>query len=276
MGTSASNKGPNSGVPFDPPWLDDIVEPLNDEPDENQDNEDPEQNSVERRPTIAPEKRFKLARTHLGQFIRTGERESLRKAIGYYSREGMGGSINVATRMRLSTRTATSLFGLLHSARDGNDLSINQWISSLSTTNASTDDIVNEIVNKVAPNGGSIDETSCRQSMAQAINELLERNAYIDLFNLSNEDIWDLVEAFLGYEALSRICLDIGQAFELSMLSSRDKVIRINQMQDYLKAEISVQINRLRNMETNSSPQQLNRILHGALKNTFDVFEGSI
>ncbi|MFH1952386.1 MAG: Qat anti-phage system associated protein QatB [Pseudomonadota bacterium] len=290
MGTSASSNGPGSGVPFDPPWLDDIAPPQpgdevqpddhgNGDPgDVDQEGGEPQQppQPPAKPPELAPPARFRNARRELGDFARTGNQESFQKAVGHYSRTGMGGARNAANRMRASTRSAANLFGVLQSAREGADPAINEWVTSLTGRNASAQDVVDEIIRRVAPNGGSPDETSCRESMAQAMEDLLEEDPNVDLLHLEDDDIWMLIESFLGHEAFNRLCLDIGQVFENSALSPRDRVTRMNEMQDYLKAELCAQIEELRQTTPNAASNQLQVVLQSALQNTFLVYEGSL
>ena len=123
---------------------------------------------------------------------------------------------------------------------------VNEWVDSLIGRNASPQEIANEIIRRVAPLGGSQDEAACQESMAQAIEDLLTNNPGVDLLHLGDDNIWTLIESFLSYEAYHRLYLDIGQVFEDSALSPRDSVTRMNEMQNYLKAEIQAQIEEVR------------------------------
>lgn len=283
MGTSGSSSGPKGGQPYDPPWIDDILTPKNDKnipSDANGINGDPDNikpsQSSSIPPLIAPQGRFRSARLNLGNFARTGDKKSFQKAVGHYSRTGMGGARNAAQRMRASTRSAANLFGVLQLVRNGSDPGLNEWVASLASRNASTQDIVNEIIRKVAPSGGSQDETSCRESMAQALEDLLDEYPEVNLLQLGDREIWALIEYFLGYEAFGRLCLDIGQVFENSSLSPRDRVTRMNEMQDYLQAELCAQVEKLRQTTPNPASQQLHVLLQSALENTFLVYEGAL
>lgn len=286
MGTSASSNGPASGVPFDPPWLDNITLPgseeisqsdsdtPNDDSEEKQTN--PSSQSFPESVEVAPPRRFYGARLALGQFVRTGQQDAFKRAVGHYSRTGMGGARNATHRMRTSTRTATNVFNFLQAARDGTNSEINEWVASLSVRNAGPQEIANEIIQRVVPFGGSQDEAACRESMAQAIGDLLTDYPSIDLLRLNNDDIWTLIGSFLSYEAFHRLYLDIGQVFEDPVLSPRDRVIRMNEMQNYLKAELQAQIDKIRRGKSNVGSDQLQSILQNALQNTFVVYEGSI
>lgn len=286
MGTSASSGGPGGGVPFDPPWLDDIAPDIpwegilpDDQGNENN-NQGEDQPAEPSQPTeqqdIAPSRRFQSARLNLTDFVHTGNPRSFRSAMGHYSRTGMGGARNVARRMRTSSKSASVLFRVLQAASEGTNPIINDWVNSLIARNASAWEIVDEIIRFVAPNGGSTEETSSRDSMAQAMGELLEIAPETDLLQLDDNNIWALIETFLSYEAFTRLCLDIGQTFEKSTLSLLDRVLRMDEMRDYLKADLSSQIERLRRQASDSALTQLQKVLQNAVENTFKVYEGSL
>lgn len=287
MGTSGLSYGPRSGVPFDPPWLDDIKPPQpGDGPprdDQGPDDTRPEEGKPQPReeppvefPQVAPPRRFANARRALGDFARTGSKDTFRRAIGHYSRTGMGGARNAANRMRASARIGASAFGFLQAARGKTDPVINEWVDSLTARKASVQEVADEIVRHTMPAGGSLDEVSAQQSMAQAMQDLLVRDPDIDLLNLDDNSIWTLIESFLGYEAFYRLSLDIGQVFEDAALSPRDCVTRLREMRDYLKAELSSQVEALREGTSNATSGQLQSVLQRALENTFAVYEGSV
>lgn len=292
MGTSGSSNGPGPGVPFDPPWLDNIDtpqpgdgHPQEDEPKDDQrpDDTQPEEGRPEplpeapaATPYVAPPKRFLVARRALREFAKTGSKDAFRRAVGHYSRTGMGGARSAANRMRTSVRSGASAFSFLRAARDKTDPAINEWVDSLTARNASAQEIADEIVRHTTPAGGSLDEAASQQSMAQAMQDLLARDPDIDLLNIDDNSIWALIESFLAYEAFYRLSLDIGQVFEDAALSPRDRVTRMKEMRDYLKAELSSQVEALRGDTSNASSGQLQSVLQRALENTFAVYEGSV
>ena len=199
MGTSGSSDGPGVGVPFDPPWLDDIetAQPSEDQPPGDQDPYDGNSGDGQQKPPpeptseppvklgdVAPSRRFANARRALGEFARTGSEQSFKRAVGHYSHTGMGGARTAANRLRTSTRAAANVFNTLQSAREKTDPAINEWVDSLTSRNASAQEIADEIVKHVAPSGGSQDEAACQQSMAQAMANTpsmtsIQRKSYV-------------------------------------------------------------------------------------------------
>ena len=286
MGTSGSSSGPGPRVPFDPPWLDDIDapqpgsgQPQNGEPQDAQGPDDAQWEAGQPEPSteapaVAPPARFYGARRALRSFAQTGSEDAFRRAVGHYSRTGMGGARNAANRMRTSARSGANAIGLLRAAREKTDPAVNKWIDALAARNASAQEIADEIVRHTMPEGGSLEETASRDSMALALQDLLAGDAGVDLLNLDENSIWSLMGSFLGYEALSQLIRDIGQVFEDAALSPRDLVTRMKEMRDYLKAELNWQVEALRRGTSNTVSDRLDPILQRALENTFAVYEG--
>ena len=243
MGTSASSKGPGAGVSFDPPWLDDIDVP-------GQDNQN---SNVNPAIGIAPKARFGSARRSMGEYVRSGSKDSARRSLGHYSKTGMGGAQNVARRMRTSTKTASNFFNTFRSLRDD------------------ASEIIDAIVDHVYPKGGSVDEVSCRDSGTSALSEFMDQNPDADFGNLSDDQIWSLTAIYLGNEAFNRIQMDIGQAFEKQDVPYVDRVTRLNDMREYIQSEIAIQMDALR--KTADQNVDMNQLFQDTIKNTFEVFE---
>ena len=267
MGTSASHGGPKSGVSFDPPWLDDIDNP-----------EAPEQNpqTAPEAPLLAPPARFRSARQNMGDYIKSGSRESLKKSLGHYSRTGMGGSRNVANRMRHSASVASKLYSSFSSLREGNEPTISSIISNYRAENTDVYGLIDAIAGYICGDGGSLDETSPINSVSSALSDLFDKNPDIDITALSDDSVWSLVSSFLSYEAFSKIQLDIGQGFETKDIPLADCVIRLNDMREYLESEISSQVNVIRSELGNKPPSDLHNVMMTAIERTFKVFEVTV
>lgn len=282
MGTSASSMGPGAGVSLDPEWLDDIELPNQDntpsdgQNDDNSENDNqPNEKEVDDGeklvPDIAPKFRFASARKKMGEYVRSGNKDFLRKSLGHYSKTGMGGAKNLSRRMRTSTKVAANFFQTFQSLRDNENFALGKILSELQGRGANANEIIDTIIDNVCPNGGSLDEVSCRDSGRFALSEFMSQNPDADISKLTDDQIWFLTGIFLGNEAFSRIQLDIGQAFEKQDVSAVERVNRMNEMKDYLQSEISAQLNRLRN--SGSQMIDMQKLFQTAIKNTFDVYE---
>ena len=288
MGTSTSSSGPGSGVSFDPPWLDDVfplVQPPADEgPNignaETDDNQTEEPTNITDNPVVVPNvamrARFGAARRNLGNYIGTGSTTDLRKALGHYSNRGMGGATRLSKRMRASTAAGAGLYDLLRSVRNPSDTQIREWVQFLTNQDLSAHEIANEIIQQIVPEGGSTEEESCRNAMADALSELIAENPAIDLLHMDDNSIWSVIEKFISNQAFNRLNLDIGQVFENANYSPREVVQRINSMKEYLNSEISAQLQGLRGNNNALSRQEMSQILQEAIRLTFAVFEGEL
>lgn len=280
MGTSASSMGPRAGVSLDPEWLDDIELPNqdnaqsdghNDDSRENDDQSDEKKPDDNEKPDMAPKFRFASARRGMGEYVRSGSKDSLRKSLGHYSKTGMGGAKKLSKRMRTSTKVAANFFQTFQSLRDNEHFALGKILSELQGRGASANEIIDTIIDNVCPNGGSLDEVSCRDSGRFALSEFMNQNPDADISKLTDDQIWSLTGTFLGNEAFSRVQLDIGQSFEKQDVSAVERVNRMNEMKEYLQSEISVQLNRLRN--SGSQTIDMEKLFQTAIKNTFEVYE---
>lgn len=281
MGTSSSSSGPGSGLPFDPPWLDPISSELGSPLEQISDNEVQQGQDQQVKPIalpteVAPPRRFGNARRYMGEYAKSGDKGALRKALGNYSRNGMGGASNVASRMRVSTSAGAGLFDFLQGVRDSSDAGVRDWVSQLTSKNLSAHEIAEEIIEQVISVGGSLEEESCRDSMAQAMSELLSDNPDINLVNMDNDSIWTVLELFIANEAFNRVNLDMGQLFESAKYSPKEAVLRMNEMREYLKSEISAQIQDLKENTSNPTKGEINTLLQSAIQITFEVFEEDV
>lgn len=279
MGTSTSSSGPASGISMDPPWLDDINSDTNTSIDSDS-SSDEEPSNVEQPVTqepilVAPPARFGTARQSLGEFARSGSQDSFKKAVGHYSKKGMGGASNVAKRMRASTSSVSGLVSFLRDVKSNTFPDIQNWASELMSKSPTANEVIDAIIDRVTTEGGIIDEESIKDSMANAMSDLLEQNPNLDLLNLGDDESWDLIENFLSYEASNRLQLDIGQLLERT-LSPIEMVERTDEMREYLKAEISAQLEQYKPSDKHPNIGKLNAVIHQALESTFLVFEGEL
>ena len=290
MGTSAASKGPEAEISFDPPWLDDKggfepSEPVNlpdgttDDAEErgNEDaGEDAKENGIVD-PLVAPPRRFFRARTNLGAYEREKSgRSGFQKAAGHYSKTGMGGASKLAGRMRHSTATGARLAEFLTSTSSRADDASTTWMKEIVDSGLNGQELIDAIIQQVAPSGGSRDEESSADSMSRALSEFLENNEDSDLLTLEAEEIREVIERYLANEACSRLTNDIGQVIESEKVSLIESLKLQNEMREYLRADLSVQIENLWDITANPTQTQLDQILRSAVQHTFEVYEGEI
>lgn len=275
MGTSTSSGGPKGGSPLDPPWLDDIptgggggAPPGDGGPPPGDGGPPPPAGPA------APPGRYRDARRELRRYLETGDRGSLGKALGHYSRRGSGGAAAAASRMRASTKAGAALFSMLSAAASRSNPAISQWVDALRNSGATAEDVANAIVQELSPPGGSADEESLRDSMAVALSELMQDNPGIDLLALGQDDIWALMDFFLAAEVANRVCFDIAQVLERATVEPIVAVQREREMREFIKSEVKAAVRDLRAVTPNPTQAQMESLMQEAVKTTFQVFEG--
>lgn len=279
MGTSASSKGPSSGVSFDPPWLDDEGGFEPNDPSDTQDidveRESDAEAELEKNLPVAPARRFAYSKTLIGKYARdkTG-RDGFEKAAGHYSKTGMGGAGNLANRMRHSTSTGARLAHFLGAVSSSESSAQEPWVRDILERNLQGSALVDAIVKQVAPSGGSRDEESCANSMADALSEFIDRNEDVDILNLGENEIRSITELFLANEACNRLTNDIGQIFESDDISPKESLSLLNEMREYLREDLAVQLEGLWEKSANPSQRELDTILREAVQRTFEIYEG--
>ncbi len=277
MGTSEASKGPNPGVSFDPPWLNDEggFEPT-DLPPPAESNNNGEAISGED-PLLAPPARFRNARTWIGKYARESSgRTGFQKAAGHYSKTGMGGSGKLANRMRYSTATGARLAQFLGSTASQNDSTVNTWVNDIVERGLSGQTLIDAIIQQVAPSSGSRDEESCADSMAEALGEFLENHENENLLELDTGEIREITESFIANEACNRMTNDIGQIFERENVSLKESLSLLTEMREFLREDLSVQIESLWKVTANPTQPQLDQILRSSIERTFRVYEGEL
>ena len=290
MGTSTSSAGAGSGASFDPPWLDDAGAGIDSShadlpispsrtPNDDSDNSvesgtvgDPTVQSSENGSVVAPHGRYQEARRALTGFVRTGSSSDLKRGISSFVKKGMGGSAKAATRMRTSALAASSLGGFLAEARDGGDPSINAWVSSVKQRGLSARDTALEVVQRLVPTGGSIDEESAKHAMSQAIAHLYEVDPNADIFDLADDQIANVMAYTVAFDVYNRVQLELGRVFEKLKYAPRVIQERLAQALDYIMVVVNRSMEKVR---SGSVQRSMREIASSALQDALTVFSES-
>lgn len=294
MGTSTSSAGAGSGTAFDPPWLSDdgvvgdgtlgdtaIGPPTSpDTPSygETLDSEDggntagtdggAQTNAEPYAGTTAPPRRYAEARRRLTRFIESGDQSQLKRGLSSFVKKGLGGSARAAGRMRTTAGAASALGGFLSAVRDGTSPSITAWVTSAKARGLSANDAALEVVNQLVPAGGSIDEESAKHAMTQAIAHLYEVEPMTDIFNLSDDQIANLMSYTIAFDVYNRLQLELGRVFEKLKYSAVLIHERLNQALDYVLAVVSGAMAKVRGAGGSS----MREVAIKALNNALEVF----
>jgi hypothetical protein len=289
MGTSTSSAGAGAGSPFDPPWLDsagDGIDQSNSdaqlqpsdagdsttEPAKDSTNDSSslysEQGEVTS-PGTAPPGRYKDARRLMGRFIRSGDRNDIGRAVGSMVNKGMGGPSRAAGRMKTSAIAAAALGGFLAAAREGTNPNIAEWVESARARGLTARDAALEVIQQLAPDGGSVDEESAKHSMNQAIIHLYDVDPTADILAMSDEQIASVMGYTLAFDVFNRIQLELGRVFEKLKYSAQVVHHRLGEVQDYLLVVVG---DAMKVARSGGRMRSVQDIAKHALRNTLDVF----
>ena len=280
MGTSTSSKGGASGSPFDPAWLapaektgsDPGGSPA-DAPDHGEPDADGNGNGAESdKPEVqndnggassdagtvdgpsapagvgdapgesltAQSRRFAAARTNMSSYLSGGGRESLRSAAKNMVNKGMGGPRRAASTMRGTSRGAGQLGQFLALARDGSDPQVRDWVQRVKDLKLSAPDLILELVREVLPDTGSVDDESLRNAAAEALGEVYEAAPDMDVFNLTDDQISEVIGLTVANDVCNRMHLQLGQTYERLKLSPPQVQLYLNDVKEYVHAEVRV------------------------------------
>lgn len=290
MGTSTSSNGGKAGSPFDPDWLTpeglpaagaaggggdgDGADPgeqgqVGGDESVGTDGADAQPSAGEAAAVaaFAPSRRFADARTKMSAYFGGGGRDSLRSAAKSMVTKGMGGARRAASTMRGTAHGAGALGQFLASARDGSDPRAADWVNRTRQANLSADDLILELVKEVMPDTGSVDDESLRNAATEALGLLYELNPDIDIFNLTDEQIHDVMAITIANDVCNRMDLQLGQAYERLKYDPQQIQVYRQDVREYVQSEVRVVMGRL-------GPKGLDpkSLAHDVLHSALEVF----
>lgn len=279
MGTSQSSKGASSGTPLVPPWTPD-ASPAQDQTTPTT----PEPNGAppvqpEQRPEISPRGRFNGARRNISDYAQTGSRESLSRGLGHYAKKGLGGSKNAAKRLGGTSVSAGSLYHALSSlASQVEGQPSTDKLDKNELLNRPRREVIDHIVNALAPTNGTLDSEARQRSMDNALSKLYEEFNDVDICNLSDEQVIFAVETFAIEDVIRRFELDLGQSIIENAPNSIEGAKRFKEAQDYIREVAKDAFKSLKDSGNVMNTATVNKIVNEAIETTFDVFiiEGNI
>lgn len=271
MGTSQSSPGPPSNVPLVPPW---VPDPPVEDDNENETSPEQQQQDPQSPRPLAPTGRFGPARRSLGDYGRTGSRDSLRRGLGHYVRRGLGGTGAAVQRSGGTARTAGTLYNALSASATGESPTIGSPFDPLVLTNQSAEVIMDAVVEAVRPIDGTLDADASRRAIRSALSELLDRFPDADLLNLSQEERSFVIETFVAIDVFNRFHLDVGKSIQDKAPTATTALGHLREARDFIKESVAAAFRKLRVTGQSLSAGRVGRIVSDALRETFEVFEG--
>lgn len=246
MGTSSSHDGPKDKKPLLPPW----ALPANYDPDNTPPADQPADEPASPgndQPPMVPPPSWQTAKSRMTRFAKAGGgREGLAKA----------GSAYVAAKGGASAATASSGQGKRITAGIGGFFSsvsshgIQEAIASLGLTTVvgePAESVIAKIAEALAPAGATREEVAARKAVNDVLSDMYEK-FILDDGNLENlnrmtpDDVRDAVENCVSSYIYHRWLEELGFRIEKGAINENLAVTLENQMQDYVKDNVSLEI----------------------------------
>lgn len=290
MGTSQSSNGSPSGTPMVPPWTPDV--PSSQQPDTGVDGDAPVDSSDsgitpstdgnENSPSqdgnkgspIAPPSRFGGARRNLGDYARTGDSSSMKKGLGQYVRKGYGGSATATRRLASTATTAQSLFSALSTGGNNNYSGEGGALDPAALSGKTVYEVMDIIVEAVAPVDGTQDTEASRESIKDALADLLNAHPDANLNDLSEEQKELAIERFVSGDVFRRIDLDLGKCIREKSPNFSSALGRLKEIKDYVRETVSSAFRSLKKSGHVITNKTVVGIVQNSIKETCEVFEG--
>nr|VFJ63720.1 MAG: hypothetical protein BECKDK2373C_GA0170839_11115 [Candidatus Kentron sp. DK] len=290
MGTSVSSTGPKGGVPLVPPWVPNIEsEPGATGPDQESGGDQGEQSPANQDiagnqeelspdktqppPTMAKPMRFIGATKSLGNHAGTGDSKSLKRGLKHYSRSGLGGSRKAAARMARTARNAGALYGALHALGGRGEAPPDLEIDLKSLSGRPAREITDRLAEAISPNDGSQDSDANRESISQALTELISANPDVDLSALGDEQIASVVESYICNDISHRVELDVGKSIFDKAPNPATAQQRLDEMHSYIRQCVAAAFEDKGGLNPNLSQYDVARTSRDIIQRTFEVFE---
>jgi hypothetical protein len=282
MGTSQSSSGSPSGVPMVPPWVPDI--PLPAAPPEGVTPEAPRNDNEEqgrpprtepRQPIpIAPTGRFRNARRNLGEYAHSGDRISMRRGVGSYIRGGYGGSTIATRRFGGTAQTADALYSALSGSATNPYAAPGSPLDPVLMAGRSADAVMDAVVEAVRPVDGTQDTEASRTAIKDALADVLTRFPDADLLNLEEQQRELAIERYVASDVFRRFDLDLGKTIQDKAPNAVTALGRLKEVREYIREAVAASFRKLRDAGQRLVAGRIAQIVHNALNETFQVFEG--
>lgn len=280
MGTSQSSKGSPSGVPMIPPWVPDIANPQSTAsqptPVESDPANRPISQSLINAPavSIAPRGRFGGANRSIGDYASSGDRRVMQRALGQYVRKGYGGHSTATKRMGNTIATAGALYTALTPGTTNPHTQTGQSLDPALLAGKSSDEVMDALVETACPVNGTQDAEASRNSVKEALSEVLTQFPEADLMDLTPEQREVVIKTFIAEDIFRRVELDIGHTVLEKAPSAAEGLSRLKEIKSYVKETVNESFRKAQRVGQILGSDRINNIITSVLNDAFEVFEG--
>lgn len=216
MGTSAASSGPGNNTPLVPTWCvpDPDSEKSGEDAKEAPEGDDKKDEGAVPAPAPIPAppepKRYAAPRSSFTSFAKSGDRNTLHRALSSYVQGASGGARSAAQRMSVPQRTASRILSFAQAASAGGTSEALKRFGLSEHAGRPVDEVLPLLVDALCPDdGGNIDEGIARDALADAIVELSEQGLG-EATEFTQDQLRELFVCFVANSIKDRVFNDVG------------------------------------------------------------------
>lgn len=267
MGTSTSNKGPNSKNPLVPTWLEGGG-------GEEQTTSPQEEKKPEAKPQpkIKPEsgQRFKQPRAIMNRYLRTGDTGAMKSGISRYVRN-TGGKSSAVKRMGGSTRAAGNLLSFLTDVAQRGVETVAKSFNLALKPNETADQLLLRVSDQICDvSTSNIPDAVTRSAYVETVIEMTTKLGITDLDAITPEQITASLGCFIGKSVTERVINDICNNIVAEKADPEKLQQTLSQLGGYIEGCASDAVSKL----TTNGMDIMDTALVGKINEIYsDVFE---
>lgn len=218
--------------------------------------------------------KFSGARARFTRYTNGGEIRNLGKAIkGYVA--STGGSGGAVGRMRNSTRLASNLTRFANRvATEGAEQALEEF-NLQSLADRPVEEVLEALVDKIGPEGGTIDEAVARYAMIEAIADFASEDLS-DFDQLTQEQLGEFVIQVMAKSISMKIINEIGTNSLHGSTTDADFQQAENTLKDYTLGAVRDAFQRELSLSEPISSTQIDNKVKEIFSNAFEVLQAML
>jgi hypothetical protein len=172
-----------------------------------------------------------------------------------------------------TARKTGVLYGVLNSLSSGVAPFVDLGLDRTALVGRSARYVADHIAAAVSPSDGTQDAEASRESISRALGDLIREDPSVDLTALTEEQIDQVMESFIGHDICRRIELDVGKAILEKAPAPLTAMQRLDEMYRYVQQSVAAAFRQSRAVNQVLSQSAVVRLAAIVIRRTFAVFE---
>lgn len=169
------------------------------------------------------------AKGNFTRFVRSGDSETLRRAVSQYVRNGTGSASKAARRMGASRGVGKQLLQVIRDIDRDGAATVLQKLNLGHLAGRPAAEVFVELLEGMCPPGGRVDEAIARQALLDAIADLAESDAG-SFEEMTAGQLSEFFQGFIIHTIEGRVIADIGK----HVVDAPENVVQVEGILDQL------------------------------------------